>query len=713
MFCGGCASTVERAIRRLPGVHDVNVSFLGDTAIVEHNQAQISDADIRQAITRLGYTTRAVDDPHRASQSSHFEKQLRIRFGVALGFGLWVMMASMVRLFIDVPTHDLRWSLALFSGVVAIPVLTYSAWPFLKLGWLGLRERVPGMDSLILIATASAVIGSLLNLYNGQSDVWLKVPVMLVAFQLFARLADFGAHRKAANAVRELLDLSPVKARRCSEDGSMNTVPLADLELGDHIRCHAGERLCMDGQIVQGEAAVDTSLLNGETDPRRLVVGDFVHAGTLNLTGVITVRVDAALGKRRVDVLAAVVGRLLNRKSNLMKLADQSAFWLVPVLIVVALGVFASMTIGGYSAAAALQRALAVLVVSCPCALSLAVPLVVSVSAAKAARTGILLRDASVLEDAGKLSIVLLDKTGTLTQGKPQIVDSQTADGWATNHLILLAAQAGQGSNHPLMAAIRLSKEQKDLSMRECFVQSDEVAGKGLRSVLDDGRQILLGSRAWLVESGVSESEFPEQPVTALQSSVVCIAVDKQWAGTLYLADELRDDAPILISRLRAQNNQIMLVSGDRADCVKSVAEQLGIEWKAECSPEDKAELVASLNERGHVVAFVGDGLNDAPALAAACAGIATGKASDLARSASAMAILDGGLDKVVSALALASKAASVLRLNLVLAVLYNALLLPAALLGYVHPVMAVVAMALSVFSVSLNSLRAGVVKTA
>jgi len=181
----------------------------------------------------------------------------------------------------------------------------------------------------------------------------------------------------------------------------------------------------------------------------------------------------------------------------------------------------------------------------------------------------------------------------------------------------------------------------------------------------------------------------------------------------LYLADELRDDAPILISRLRAQNNQIMLVSGDRADCVKSVAEQLGIEWKAECSPEDKAELVASLNERGHVVAFVGDGLNDAPALAAACAGIATGKASDLARSASAMAILDGGLDKVVSALALASKAASVLRLNLVLAVLYNALLLPAALLGYVHPVMAVVAMALSVFSVSLNSLRAGVVKTA
>lgn len=709
MFCGGCAATVERALRRLPGVIDVNVSFLGDTATVQHDAATLSDTEIKQAIGRLGYTTRAVDDKTREPQIGRFERQLKMRLGVAVGFGLWVMMASMVRLFIGVPTEMLAWSLALFSGFVSLPVLIYSAAPFLKLGWLGLRERVPGMDSLILLATVAAVTASVITLYNGGSHVWFDVPVMLVTFQLLARLADFGAQRRASNAVRALLDLSPVQARLVDRRSKPEYVPLAELQIGDLIQCHAGERICMDGVITAGSAYVDCGLLNGESIPEFRQCGDEIHAGTLNVDGLLELRVEAVLGSRRVDVLASAVGRLLNKKSQLMKIADNVAFWLVPTLIVLAACIVVTALAKGTTFVDALELALAVLVVSCPCALSLAVPMVVSVSAAKAAREGIVLRDASALEKARLVDTVLIDKTGTLTEGNPRIVGFQCHSAVAPEELVCLAARAGVGTHHPLMSAIKnsaassenLEKHQNDIYR--------EYPGKGVECHLQAGKQILAGSRQWLRDSGVGVPVGEDESGSQMQhASEVCVAVDRQWAGCIYLADELRPEAQVLIDSLREQKMKLILVSGDRPASVEACARQLGIEWRAQASPEDKAALVEQMTQQGHIVAFIGDGLNDGPALAAAAVGIATGKASDLARSASAMAVLDGGLDRVVAALQLASRASKVLRSNIAFALLYNALLLPAAVFGFVHPLMAVVAMGLSTISVSLNSLRAG-----
>jgi len=721
MFCGGCAATVERAVRRLSGVIDVNVSFLGDTATVQYDPAVVSEGEVRKSITRLGYTTRAVDDTARVSQIGRFERQLRMRLGVAIGFGLWVMMASMVRLFIGVPSQTLAWSLAVFSGVVSLPVLIYSAAPFLKLGWLGLRERVPGMDSLILVATVAAVTASIITLTLGGSDVWFDVPVMLVTFQLLARLADFGAQRKASNAVRALLDLSPVQARRINagvetgaETGAeivaeTDYVPLAELQVGDLIQSHAGERVCMDGVITAGSAYLDCGLINGESIPEHRSRGEQVHAGTLNVDGVITVRVIALLGSRRMDVLAAAVGKLLNKKSQLMQLADNVAFWLVPLLITLAVCVTSVALFKGESFAESLEMALAVLVVSCPCALSLAVPLVVSVSAARAAREGIVLRDASALEKARLVNTVLIDKTGTLTTGNPTIVGLQESEHYDSDALLALAALAGEGSHHPLMTAI---KSQATTALSPQLQQENvyrEHPGRGVECQQATGPVIIAGSRKWLIDSGVimpiGDDAFCEK---MRHASEVCVAVDQQWAGCIYLADTLRTDAGALIDNLHKQKFKVMLVSGDRSDSVEAVAAQLGIEWRAQASPEDKADLVDLLSRQGRVVAFVGDGLNDGPALAAAAVGIATGKASDLARSASAMAVLDGGLDRIVAALQLASRASRVLRSNIVFALLYNALLLPAAVFGFVHPLMAVIAMGLSTVSVSLNSLRAG-----
>ncbi|MFK8081515.1 MAG: heavy metal translocating P-type ATPase [Granulosicoccus sp.] len=709
MFCGGCAATVERAVRRLPGVIDVNVSFLGDTATVRHNPAVMSCTEIRQAITRLGYTTRAVDDKVRGSQIGRFERQLRMRLGIAIGFGLWVMMASMVRLFIGVPTETLAWSLALFSGVVSLPVLLYSAAPFLKLGWLGLRERVPGMDSLILVATVAAVLASLITLYNGGSHVWFDVPVMLVTFQLLARLADFGAQRKASSAVRALLDLSPVQARRLNDNLQPEFVPLAELQVGELIQSHAGERICMDGVITSGSGYIDCGLLNGESVPEYRQIGDQVHAGTLNVDGVLTLRVESALGMRRMDVLASAVGKLLNKKSQLMKLADNIAFWLVPTLLSLAFCIACAELLTGASLAGALEMSLAVLVVSCPCALSLAVPLVVSVSAARAAREGIVLRDASALEKAHRVDTVLIDKTGTLTEGKPQIVGVQASGCESADALVAIAAQAGQGTHHPLMSAIKAAVPAGSVPEGILSMSYREFAGKGVECRSEEGVSILAGSRQWLIDSGVDVAQDNTELASRMcHASEVCVAVDRRWAGCIYLADELRADACELVNTLRQRGMKIILVSGDRSDSVQSVAERLDIDWQAQTSPEDKAALVESLTQSGQVVAFVGDGLNDGPALAAAAVGIATGKASDLARNASAMAVLDGGLDRVVAALQLAAKASSVLRSNIAFALIYNACLLPAAVFGFVHPLMAVIAMGLSTLSVSLNSLRAG-----
>ena len=759
MFCGGCAATVERAVRRLDGVVDINVSFLSDTAIVQHDQKVVTESSIREAIARLGYATRALSDKVSAAQASDFEKQLRIRLGVALGFGLWVMMAGMVRLFIDLPSHRLAWSMGLFSGIASIPVLVYSAGPFLKLGWLGLRERVPGMESLIFIATVAAVGGSIITLSTGGTDVWFDVPVMLVIFQLMARLADFGTQRKAANAVRELLDLSPVQARRIAADSAVELVPLSELKVGDLIQSHAGERLSMDGVVTAGQAHVDTGLLSGESMPEHRQAGDEVHAGTLNLDGVLTLRVDAILGGRRMDVLAASVGRLLNKKTNLMKLADSVAFWLVPLLLIVATGVAAFMLMTGNGGAMALERALTVLVVSCPCALSLAVPLVVAMSAGSAARHGIVLRDASALEKAHRVDTILIDKTGTLTAGRPRVVDISPVAAISSERLLALTAKAGFASHHPLMSAIR---EHAQLSAAESSdgysSESDsegtadtgpadtgmadtgtayedtvkkgaadngrvnnspaeggyrEYPGKGLENRLASGERVLAGSRRWLLEQGIEEPVKiieATDPAVLLdrQGSEVCVAINGQWSGCIYLNDALREDAEALINTLRNDGKTIMLVSGDRRSSVQSVAEQLGIEWRAEYSPEDKAALVQKLSEQGHTVAFVGDGLNDGPALAAASIGIATGKASDLARSASSLAVLDGGLERIVQALALTSRSSKVLRSNIFWALAYNSVLLPLAIFGFIHPHMAVIAMGLSTLSVSLNSLRAG-----
>ena len=706
MFCGGCAATVERALRRLPGVDDVSVSFLSDAAFVRHDPERTTVAALVARLADIGYATRPMDEGNARATQDAFLRSHRIRLGVALGFGMWVMLVTIARYVTELPGPGYAWWLAVASGAFSLPVLIYSGAPFFRLGWRGLRSGVPGMESLILLATVAALGASAGALHDGRSEVWFEVPVMLIVFQLIARLGDVGARRRAADAVRTMLDRSPERAWRVEASG-VTSVAAFELAVGDTIESRAGERLPADGTVTFGTALLDNSLLSGESLPRPVGAGDRVLAGTVNLDGVLRIDVEAAHGKRALDRLAATVGRALNARSDLMRFIDRIAGWLVPLIGVASALAFALALLGGASVSEAIVRALATLVVSCPCALSLAVPMVVATSAASAARDGIVLRDPSVFEHAHRIDTVVLDKTGTLTHGRmavARVVTVDGGDGVDEQTVLRLAASVEAGSNHPLASAIRAHAETRAGIVRsddDLPVERRERAGSGVRGVFADGRVVLAGSRRWLEEHGVAVSLEAIEPAC----SRVLVALDGIAIGAIELSDTAREDAPALLHALRAQGLEVMIASGDTPPAVEALAQRFDMAWHAGLQPDDKRELIEALQRDGHRVAFVGDGLNDAPALAVADLGIATGEASDLARSAAALSILQGGLAGVHAAIRLSKRAAGALRRNLAFALLYNAVLIPAAIAGFVHPLLAVLAMAASTLSISLSVL--------
>lgn len=707
MFCGGCAATVERALKRLPGVSAVSVSYLSNCAYVTHDISQVDRGALVERLDKLGYEARTLDDAQADVAQSKFQRSHQIRLAIAVGFGLWVMMAGMARYLTDLPTPRFEWWVAIISGLFSLPVLLYSGLPFFRLGWRGLLARAPGMESLILIATVAAVAGSLFEIAKGGSHVWFEVPVMLIIFQLVARLTDFGARRRAADAIRSMLDLSPERARLVKPD-QVTDVDASTLMVDDVIESRAGERIAGDGVIINGEAMIDTSLLTGESLPSSVSSGAEVLAGTLNTDGTVQVKITAAGKDRALDQLAATVGGALSRKSDLMRLTDRVASWLVPTISIGAAIAFCLAFVQGHDGAEALSRALAVLVVSCPCALSLAVPLVISTTAASGAKNGIILRDPASIEHAAKIDTVLLDKTGTLTEAKLVVTNIEGSNDYNEEAVLQLAAWISIGSNHPLSKAIvRHAELENNASVETAItnIKADsrlEKAGYGLKAITNEGATIVSGSYKWLVENEVSNIPLPSNT----NRSRVFLARNKQYVGLIELADTLRPDAFDLLLTIKKAGMTPILASGDTEGCVKELAEQLDLKWHAELTPEDKRVLIEQLQAQGRNVAFVGDGLNDALALAEAEVGIATVNASDLAKSAASISLMQDGLNKVNDTLKLLRLSSKVLRQNLVWAVIYNGVLLPAAVLGFVHPVMAAIAMMLSASSVSFNSLR-------
>lgn len=702
MFCGGCAATVERALMRVPGVAAASVSFVSDAALVRHDES-VSRERLAAVITQLGYGARTLDEDGAAANEGAREKFLlwhRLRLIIAIFFGMWTMLASLVIYLGQLPDQQTTWFVALASGVFAMPVLAFSGSAFYRLGWRSLRAGAPGMEALISIAVITAAVVSTINLIRGNTFVYFDAAVMLITFQLIARLTDFSVRRSAGDAVRRLLQLAPEQARRvCAEDTEM--VHPRALASGDIIETRPGERISADGIVASGRSRLDSSVLSGESMPRTLAAGDEVSAGELVLDGVLRIEVTAPGGKRRIDALATEVRRLLVGKGTLARIADQVARWLLPTIVVAAVLALLLALYTGAGWQDGLARALAVIIVTCPCALSLAVPLTLTAAASAGARNGIILRDPGVLENASRINTIVFDKTGTLTAGRPEVVAVHCAPGVARAAVLQAAASAEAGSLHPLARAI-CRAAQRDAGQPPADVR--EIAGCGVEASAADGRLLRIGSAAWFRDCGLQPLRIRKQPAT----SRVEVAHGAQVLGTIELADPLRDEAQPIIERLQQRGYRVVLASGDGDDAVQAVAARLGIEGHARLLPQDKLDLLAQWRAQGLRVAFIGDGINDGPALAAADLGIAVGDANDLARSAAAVGLLEKGMAPVETALYLAVRAGRILRQNLVWAVAYNGLILPAAVLGFVNPVFAALAMTASSISVSLNAMRAG-----
>jgi heavy metal translocating P-type ATPase len=709
MRCGSCAIAVEALLRKQPGVSDAAVNFAADIALVCWDKEKPGFEGLQKAVARLGYQLHSSVDPERSKhRAESVRKHLQRRLAVAVVFGMWSMMPALLIYLAPFGAiePDVLWPLALASGLFAMPVIMYSGSHFYRVGWRTLIAGAPGLDSLIFMAVFAACIISTWQLVAGSHHVYFDAAVMLITFQLIARLLDTSVRRRASEIIRRYLQSVPEQVTVKTTNGQLESRSASSVQAGERIILKAGEQLALDGEVVYGHGQADLSMLTGEHLPQSLRPGDELLAGCQLVEGDLELAVTAVIGQRRIDRLSQSISALLSRKTTLQRLTDRIARILLPVIMIAAALAVGLALFQGVSAAEAAARGLAVMIISCPCALSLAIPLVITMGHAHMVNQGIVLRDPAALEAAARVDVIVFDKTGTLTTGEPSVNTVTTASHWNKSALLQLARDILKESTHPVARGLLTNTNATAFKVEELRVKEpsegarESVAGAGTRWVNGNNRA-LAGQASWLREQGV---EVPASEDTGMN---VHIAFNGDYAGKIGFQETLRPEAAPTVRQLIRQGYSLYLLSGDTRNACLDLAERLGIPGKhvlSGYSPEQKHSFIENLEMQTNVV-FVGDGLNDGLALAGAKLGIAVGNAAS-ATGAAAAVYLTAGITKVPATLKLAQRAQKLMRQNLFWAVGYNALVVPLAVIGWVQPVIAAIAMSLSSLCVLLNSLR-------
>ena len=611
--------------------------------------------------------------------------------------------------------------------VLTTPVVAWIAWPFFKRGWSSIVNRSPNMWTLIAIGTGAAYLFSVVSLLapgvfpaalrdaNGLTPVYFEAAAVILILVLVGQVMELSARERTGDAIRALLDLAPKTARRVTDDGEAD-VPLEEVRAGDRLRVRPGESVPVDGAVLEGRSSVDESMITGEPVPIEKSADDPVTGGTLNKSGSFVMRAERVGADTMLARIVDLVAKAQRSRAPIQALADRVAGWFVPTVVLIAVFAFLAWLALGPdpSLSHAVVAAVSVLIIACPCALGLATPMSIMVSTGRGAQAGVLVRDAEALERFSQVDVLIVDKTGTLTEGRPTLTDVTAVAGGDTATLLVYAASLERGSEHPLADAIVAGAEDRDLSLA-AVQEFDAVTGKGVRGQVG-GRTVALGNRAFMTDLGVDTDALDDQ-AQAFQAegkTTMYVAVDGKAAGLVAVADRIKPTTAEAIRDLRSGGLRIVMATGDSRRTAEAVARDLGIDdVRSEVTPEQKGELVAEFQAQGLSVAMAGDGVNDAPALAAADVGIAMGTGADVAMESAGITLVKGDLRGIVRARTLARAAMRNIRQNLFFAFVYNAAGVPIAA-GVLYPVLGVLlspmvaaaAMSLSSVSVISNALR-------
>lgn len=712
MTCASCAVSNEKKLAKMPGIISANVSIASKKAMVEYDEKKITPEEIKKVIAENGYGVLENTDHQMHMNHEHIHSKEKpdnlwraFLWSAILSLPLALEMIIKVRTGVVFFGQDL---IMFFHLILGTTVVFYFGARFHKMAWAQAKKLKANMDTLVSLGTLAAYFYSLWAIFNGQEG-YLESAAIIITLILLGKYFEAQSTGKAGEAMRKLLELQALRARLI-KDGAEKEVSIEEIKIGDIILVKPSEKIPLDGEIISGSSSVDESMLTGESLPVEKKLGDFVFGSTINQNGILKIKITQIGEGTVLAQIVKTVEEAQMSKAPIQKLADKISGAFVPIVLTLALLTFVGWYFWDRELSSALIKAVAVLVVACPCALGLATPTAIMVGTGRGAKRGILFKNGESFERAKDISMIVFDKTGTLTKGMPEVIKiiSNPAFTFPDEKILKIAGSISKNSEHPLSKAVFDFARIKNIETKE-FINFREIQGKGIVAVCaeHDG-EIMLGNRKLLEDNNLDlrwADEILEN--SDIGTKLFVVHHGQGVIGAIILADEVRDESKKVIKKLQQMKLKVAMITGDNKKIAEAVGKNLGIEnIIAEVLPNQKAEEIKKFQGLGEKVVFVGDGINDAPSLVQADLGIAMGSATDIAKEAGQIILMQNNLEKVLEALLVSKKTFQTIRQNLFWAFLYNIIAIPLAAFGLLSPIIAAGAMAMSSVSVVANSLR-------